>query len=177
MDNINFTDKFTAVLNKLSPRDHAKINTQIEVLNGGFRLNDKTYLSFGFYEEFDAISYYPKDIAILLNEGNAAYLNKSFSLSQVLFKADMVGVLHAGISREINDKLTVGARFKIYSGSFNARTSNNSGTFTTILGDNNIYTHYLNDIDVNVETSGIAINGEQIDDALSLITDTFFGEI
>jgi len=172
-DNIDFTNKFNVVLNRLSARDHIKINTQIEILNGGFRLNDKTYLSFGFYEEFDAISYYPKDVAILLNEGNSAYLNRSFSLSQLQFKADLVGVLHAGISREINEKFTIGGRFKIYSGTFNAKTTNNTGTFTTVSGKNTIYTHYLNSININIETSGISNKGERLDDTSNLIENTF----
>jgi len=174
-DNIDFNDKISTVINQLSERDHIKMNAQIEVLNAGFRLNDKTYLSFGFYEEFDAIAYFPKDIAILLNEGNAAYLNRSFSLSQLVFKLDLIGVLHAGISRQINENFNVGARFKIYSGTLNARTNNNSGTFTTVLGENNIYTHYFNNVDVNIESSGIYDNGESIEDASSIITNTFLG--
>ena len=166
LDNdVDFNDKVSIVLNRLSERDYVQLNSQIEVLNGGFRFNDKTYFSFGFYNEIDIITYFPKDIAVLGIEGNAAYLNRSFSLSQLLFKADVLGVLHAGITRKIDKKLTLGARLKIYSSSLNARTNNNSGTFTTVEGQNNIYTQYLHNVNVNIETSGITRNDEVLDNA------------
>ena len=99
----------------MTPEDHLKINVQIDVLNAGFRVNDKTYISFGFYQELDAIAYWPKDVITLLNEGNAPYLNKSFDLSQLLYKVDFAGILHVGMSRKINQKLTLGGRLKVYS--------------------------------------------------------------
>ena len=176
LDNdVDFNDKVSTVLNRLSERDYVQLNSQIEVLNGGFRFNDKTYFSFGFYNEIDIITYFPKDIVVLGIEGNAAYLNRSFSLSQLLFKADVLGVLHAGITRKIDKKLTLGARLKIYSSSLNARTNNNSGTFTTVEGQNNIYTQYLHNVNVNIETSGITRNDEVLDNASNIITETFLG--
>ena len=91
VDNRPINDKVSEVLNKLTTKDHLKINTQIEILNAGFRYDDKNYFSFGFYQEFDAISYTPKDPITLITEGNSAYLNKSFDLSQVLYKVDVLG--------------------------------------------------------------------------------------
>ena len=137
-----FNDKVSEVLNKLSVNDHGKFNFQIDFLNGGFRLDDKNYFSFGFYEEFDGILYFPKDLVTLFTEGNSAYLNKNFDLAQVLYKVDALGVLHFGATKKINEKLTVGGRFKLYSSALNMESLNNSGTFTTVNGNNNIYTHY-----------------------------------
>ena len=57
VDNRSINDKVSAVLNKLTTKDNIKINTQIEILNAGFRVNDKNYVSFGFYQEIDAIAY------------------------------------------------------------------------------------------------------------------------
>ena len=169
-------DKVSEVLKTLDDRDFLKFNSQIEVLNGGYRLNSKTYLSFGFYGEFDAITYFPRDVVTLLNEGNAAYLNRSFNFSQLLYKIDAIGVLHVGLTRKINKKLTLGGRFKIYSSSLNMETSGNSGTFTTINGNNNIYTHYLNNIDINLKTSGlVGPDDEFIDDPSTYIRNSFFG--
>ena len=45
------------------------------------------------------------------------FFNRSFSVSQAIMKADLIGVLHAGISKKIDEKLTIGGRFKIYSSS------------------------------------------------------------
>ena len=91
LDNKNINDKVSTMLNSLSSRDFVKFNSQIEIFNGGFRGDQNTYLSFGFYEEIDAISYFPKDLVTLFNEGNNAYLNKSFSASQLLYKVDVLG--------------------------------------------------------------------------------------
>ena len=174
-DNRTINDKVTDVLTSLKSRDYIKFNTQVELLSGGFRYKDKMYFSFGFYEEIDAIGYFPKDIITLLNEGNAAYLNRRFNLSQLNYKVDVLGVLHAGITKKVHDKLTLGGRFKIYSSSLNLETSNNTGTFITTLGNDNIYRHYLNNINVNFKTSGLIENGEYINDASTYINNSLLG--
>ena len=174
-DNRSINDKVSEVLSKLNTRDHAKFNFQIEVLNGGYRYDDKNYFSFGFYEEIDAISYFPKDPITLLTEGNAAYINRSFDLSQILYKVDVLGVLHFGMTREISEKLTLGARFKIYSSALNMESNNNTGTFTTVNGNNNIYTHYLNNVNLDLRTSGLVKDNEIIDEPKDYLGNTFFG--
>lgn len=176
-DGININDKITETLSNLSIQDFAKINTQIEVLNGGFRLNDKLYLSFGFYEEVDAIGYFPKDIVTLITEGNSAYLNKSFSASQINYKVDVTGVLHFGITKKINERLSFGSRFKIYSSALNVESKKNSGTFTTVQGTNNLYTHYFNNINIEARSSGIVEEetNEYIEDYGSYLGNTLLG--
>ena len=175
-DNRSINYKVSEILSTLTVRDYAKLNSQIEVLSGGFRLNDKTYFSFGFYEEIDAIAYFPKDPATLLLEGNDAYLNKSFNLAQILYKLDAFGVLHFGVSKKVNEKLIIGGRFKLYSSALNLESYNNSGTFTTAEGTNNIYTHYLNNINLNFRTSGAFVNDETIEDPKTYFKNTFFGD-
>ena len=174
-DSRSINDKISEVFSTLNNRDYVKFNTQIEVLNLGYRINDKTYISGGFYEEFDAIGYFPKDFITLLHEGNQAYLNKSFDASQLLYKLDLLGVIHAGITRKINEKLTLGARFKIYSSSINIESSNNSGTVTSIQGSNNIYRHYLDNVNINLKTSGIVENDEYIDTPKTFLNNTLLG--
>ena len=174
-DTRSINDKVADVLSQLKSRDYIKSNTQVEVLSGGFRYKDKTYFSFGFYEEIDAIGYFPTDIITLLNEGNAAYLNRNFSFSQLIYKVDALGVLHAGITKKVNNKLTVGGRFKVYSSSLNVETNNNTGTFTTTLGNNTIYTHYLDNINLNFKTSGLIENGEYVRDESTYIKNSFLG--
>jgi hypothetical protein len=148
-------DKISNVLDKLRTNDYVKLNVQLEVLNAGFRLNNDYYFSFGFYEEFDAIGYYPKDIITLVTEGNSSFLNKSFELSQTLFKIDLLGVLHFGFTNKVSENVTFGARFKIYSSALNVESFDNSGTFTTVNGSNNTFTHYLDNIYLEARTSGL----------------------
>ncbi len=172
-DNIDINTKLQTVFNQLQPEDNILINTQIDVLNGGFRYDDSTYFSFGFYEELDAFFYFPKDVVTLLYEGNATYLNRSFSISQLIFNIDVLGVLHVGVTRKIDQKLTLGGRFKIYSSSLNVRTNNNTGTFTTNLGDNNIYRHSFSTIDAAIQTSGIFVDGVLTENPTDIATNTF----
>jgi hypothetical protein len=174
-DNIAINDKIAQVFNNLTEKDYVKFNSQIEVFNAGFRYDDKTYLSFGFYEEIDAFGYFPKDIVTFFNEGNEAHLNKSFNISQVVYKFDLLGVIHAGITKKINDKLTLGGRFKIYSSALNMESSNNSGTLTTVQGVDNIYRHYLDNVNVNLKTSGLVKDDEFIDDPSTYLKNTFLG--
>ena len=159
-DNIDFNTKVRNVLNKVSSNDFVHVNSQVDILNGGFKYDEKTYISFGFYAEVDAFLYLPKDVLQLLNEGNGAYLNRSFSFSQLNIKADALSVLHVGITRRMNEKLTVGGRLKIYSGVLNATTSGNTGTFTTTEGQNSIYEHHLNNINLEGFSSGFVENDE-----------------
>jgi hypothetical protein len=175
VNNNTINDKISAVLNKIDANDYLKVNTQIEVFSAGFRFDKKTYVSFGFYQELDAIGYLPKDALTLINEGNTSYLNKSFSISEMIYKLDVLGVIHAGISRKVSDKLTLGGRFKVYSSALNLETTNNSGTFTTRLGNNNIYVHYLDNVNFNARTSGLISNNEYISDASTYIENSLLG--
>ena len=169
VNNNTINDKISAVLNKIDANDYLKVNTQIEVFSAGFRFDKKTYVSFGFYQELDAIGYLPKDALTLINEGNISYLNKSFSISEMIYKLDVLGVIHAGISRKVSDKLTLGGRFKVYSSALNLETTNNWGTFTTRLGNNSIYIHHLDNVNLNLRSSGLISNNEYISDVGTFI--------
>ena len=175
VNNNTITEKISAVLNKIDANDYLKVNTQIEVFSAGFRFDKKTYVSFGFYQELDAIGYAPVDALTLINEGNTSYLNKSFSISEMIFKLDVLGVIHAGISRKVSDKLTLGARLKLYSSALNLETTNNQGSFTTRLGNNNIYVHHLDNVNLNLRSSGLISNNEYISDASTYIENSLLG--
>jgi len=165
-DGLDVNEKLSKLLNNTSRKDYYTVNQQLEVFNIGFRLNNvkKDYLSFGFYEEFDGILYHPKDLVTLAYEGNQD-LSKTFNLNDVSFKAELLGVLHVGINRKINKKITLGLRVKMYSSVFNATSRINSGVFSTNLGDNNIYQHRLSNMNMEMKTSGIVnANGELVAD-------------
>ena len=174
-DGRNINDKIADVINSTSSRDFITSTTQIEVFSVGFRLKNNDYLNFGFYQELDAIGYFPRDFLLFFNEGNAANINRPFNANHIRYQLDYLGVLHTGISRKINDKLSIGGRFKIYSSAINLQSKNNTGTFTTIEGDNSVYRHIFSNVDVNILTSGLIQNDEYIDDVNSHVKNTFFG--
>lgn len=148
---------------EMSDRDFFTATQQLELFQFGWRNRKGMYFSGGIYQEFDFISYFPRDLAILAWEGNANYLDYPFDLGQVSATANLMTVYHFGVNMELSNKLTVGARFKIYSGMLNIRSTKNQGSFTTTLADEdgvNIYEHRLEDADVLVQTSGIASMGD-----------------
>lgn len=174
-DNVDFTTKVTNALNRITENDYVSFNSQVEVLSGSYKINNRDYLSAGFYTEVDFFANYPKDIITLVNEGNAAKLNQPFLLSQVNIKAEALSVLHVGLSRKINENLVIGGRLKLYSGIANLTSTENRGTFTTRLGNDNIYTHYLNDISFEGNSSGVYYEDE--DDVPSVASKLFFNNI
>jgi len=162
-DGIDINTKLEKLIFSRTPNDHVYINQQIELINAGIRLpNDKDYISFGFYEEFNLIAYYPKDLAIFGFEGNKE-IGRVFNAESFKFKTDLVGVLHIGIDRRFNEKFNAGARFKIYSSAAEVKSLHNSGLFFTTQGVDNIYRHTLQDINLSVQSAGL-FNGTDFDE-------------
>lgn len=160
-DNIN--DRISRKIFEMKNTDFFTATQQLELINFGWRGKDDIYFSGGIYQELDFIAYFPKDLAILAWEGNYDYLNYEFDLGEISTAGDFLTVYHFGANKKINDKLTVGARIKLYSSMFSYRSVNNSGVFVTRLGDdesNNIYEHTVENADISVETSGYASLGD-----------------
>lgn len=152
----------TRIRNKIfemTEKDFFTVTQQLEILNFGWRSFKDIYFSGGFYQELDLISYFPRDLAILAWEGNRDYLGYEFDLGQVSATGDLMAVYHFGANKKINKKWTVGGRGKIYSSMISFKSTKNKGTFVTRLGDvdsPNTYEHIVTDIDISVQTSGIA---------------------
>lgn len=156
-DDIN--DRITRKIFEMKNTDFFTATEQLELINFGWRSKNDIYFSGGIYQEFDFIAYFPRDLAILAWEGNRDYLDYQFDLGEISTTGDFMTVYHFGANKKINDKLTVGARLKLYSSMFSYRSVNNSGTFVTRLGDENsenIYEHTVENADISVETSGYA---------------------
>ncbi|MFC5684170.1 DUF5723 family protein [Flavobacterium sp. MAHUQ-51] len=158
-DGVDFNQKLRKVLNTTTKNDHAAINEQIELLNGGFKLGDwledKGYLSFGLYQEFDFWSYVPKDPLVLALYGNQNYIGKSFDLSDISVKAEVLTVLHLGYHKNIADNFIVGARGKIYFSGFNASSTQNSGYILTRPSSTTMYEQIIRS-NLTLNTSGVS---------------------
>lgn len=156
-DNIN--DRITKKIFEMKNTDFFTATQQLELINFGWRAKNEIYFSAGIYQEFDFITYFPRDLAILTWEGNRDYLDYQFDLGEISTTGDFLTVYHFGLNKQIGKKFTIGARLKLYSSMFSFRSVNNSGTFVTRLGDDNsenIYEHTIENADVTVETSGYA---------------------
>jgi hypothetical protein len=176
-DNINFSTKFISLAERLTERDFLDFNTKIELLNGGYRLNEKMYLTFGLYQEIDFVGYFPNDIVDFAYYGNGLNVHKTVHFSQLKFRGDILGVIHAGLSYKVNKKLNVGGRFKIYSGSLHMSSTNNTGTLSAVEGENSIYNHYFSNIDININTSGALNENDELNVGVGdVISNAFFSE-
>lgn len=155
---VDFNLKLRNVVFSASANDKLAINEQVEFLNGGFRIageQNDTYVSFGVYQEFDALSYVPKDLAILALKGNYEYVGKVFNLGDLSAKAEMLSVFHLGFHKNINEKFILGLRGKIYSSIYNATSTNNSGYIYTISSNTGVYEQRIYS-QLQINTSGIA---------------------
>ena len=150
--------RITSAIFCMKNTDFFTATQQLELISFGWRNKSDYYFSAGIYQEFDMITYFPRDLAILGWEGNHDYINYEFDLGELNSSGDFLTVFHFGANKKMTDKLTLGARFKVYSSVFNFRSTNNQGTFVTRLSDGtvNIYDHLLQNADVQVQTSGIA---------------------
>ncbi|KQB37742.1 hypothetical protein RC62_2908 [Flavobacterium aquidurense] len=157
---INFNDKVRNVINNSSSKDKAQVNQQLELFSGGFRVggeDSQSYISFGFYQEFDFLMYVPKDPAILALDGNRNYIGKSFNLGDLNVRAEVLSVFHVGFHKKLNEKLVLGGRAKLYSSGANATSVKNSGYIYTgqSAGTPNIYDQIISS-NLELKTSGIA---------------------
>ncbi len=157
-DGVDFNTKLRNVVNSITNKDKIAINQQLELFNGGFKIGDwqkNTYISFGMYQEFDMLSYMPKDFAIFTLDGNKDHIGKVFDLGDLNAKAEMLSVFHLGFHKNISEKFILGVRGKIYSSVFNVSSTKNSGYFYTIPSTNTIYEQVISS-NMQVNTSGIA---------------------
>jgi hypothetical protein len=157
-DGVDFTTKLRTVLSKTTPNDVMSLNQQLELFNGGFRIgteDNRSYLSFGLYQEFDFLSYVPQDIATLAIDGNKDYLGKRFNLADLNAKAELLSVFHIGIHKKIQDDLILGARAKIYSSIFNANSVDNTGYIYTNTSTDAFYEQIVYS-NLQLNTSGFA---------------------
>lgn len=151
----------TRIRNKifeLKNTDFFTATEQLEIINFGWRAKNEIYFSGGIYQEMDFVAYFPRDLAILAWEGNRDYIDYEFNFNEINTTGDLLTVYHFGLNKQINKKLVLGFRFKLYSSMFSFRSVNNSGNFVTRLGDGsvNIYEHIVQNADVKVNTSGLA---------------------
>ncbi|WP_179343836.1 DUF5723 family protein [Winogradskyella ursingii] len=157
-DGKDFNSKLQDVVFRMEATDFYTATQQVEIFSGGFSKGSSferdSYFSFGIYLESDVIVYHPKDYLVLAYEGNANNIGRPFDIGDLNVSAEMLSVFHFGFSKKVNEKLTLGARAKIYSSIFNVNSTNNRGVFITEEGENNLLKHTFI-LDLNVSTSGL----------------------
>jgi hypothetical protein len=158
-NNIDFNTKLSSVISNASDKDALLVNEQVEIINGGYKLGNfgenRGYVSFGIYQELDMLTYFPKDIAILVLEGNKDHVGKYFDFGHLNTKAELIGVYHVGYQKKVSEKLILGARIKLYNSAFNITSTNNKAYLYTGPGTNTVYEQLIY-ADMQANTSGIS---------------------
>tara|TARA_R110002096_G_scaffold224331_1_gene413651 strand:+ start:4266 stop:5672 length:1407 start_codon:yes stop_codon:yes gene_type:complete len=177
---VDFNVKLQNAIYSMDSNDFSSFNQQLEIFSGGFAFGPSygkhEYLSFGLYQEFDFIGYFPKDYAVLALEGNQNNINRVFKASDFSATAEVISVLHVGYNKKVNEKFTYGFRGKIYSNILNLNSTQNKGSFVTRAGENNTYNHIFN-LDLALRTSGLAslTNDDSDFEAKDLTSRILFG--
>ncbi|PCI04846.1 MAG: hypothetical protein COB81_02515 [Flavobacteriaceae bacterium] len=155
-NDVDINDKIKNVYASFGKTEFMSFNQQMEFLNIGIRLKNNDYLSFGYYQELDVLFKFPKDMVDLFYDGNTV-LDRRYSIDKLAGQAELLGVFHVGISRKVNELTRIGMRAKIYSSIASASTKQNSGSFYTENGSDNIYKQHLSNLDLLLETSGVTL--------------------
>ncbi len=119
------------VISNLKPLNFFSTELNEEIVGFGIKLSDG-YFSFSSTFKMQTNFAYPKDLIQFAFEGNGkSYIGERASLDGISISLNSY-VEHAfGYTKEINDKLTVGARLKLISGLANIKTDvNNLGIYT-----------------------------------------------
>ena len=172
-NDVNFNIKVRDVLYSLDRNDVIDINEQVEIVFAGFKgrgAANKNFYTFGIYQELDLYNYWPEDLAYLAYEGNAGNTGRAYDLKDLNVQGEIFTTFHFGINRRVNKDWTYGARLKLYSSMIHMSSNDNAGSFITVPGTENIYSH---NVIANMawNTSGYAsLKDQDIDNAQELLT-------
>ncbi len=110
-------------------KDNTYLNTQFttNILQGGLAAYNGGYWSFGLNTSVDFHMNLSNDLINLLFFGNNSEktLNKWLDLSDLDTEASAYSTWHIGYSKDINKRIRLGARFKLYNGLFNLSVREN----------------------------------------------------
>jgi hypothetical protein len=106
------------LLNELNQKNNFGFNQNINVLAFGFSPSEKSYFSFSTGVKAEFNFGLNKDFAglFLLGNGHPNYLGKTADFTGTGLKSNAYADINLGYTRVINDKLTIGANFKILNG-------------------------------------------------------------
>jgi len=141
----------------------------VQLFGLAFTVKDNLRITFDITERVDANIVFPGDLLRLGLAGNQDFVGKSIDLSSLRTDAMLYQQAGFGVSRNVTEKLRIGARLMFLSGVASAYLTNGGTTLTV----NDDFTHTVNaDLALNMsapvyfitEEDG-SIHGAEIDDA------------
>ncbi len=119
----------------LDEKSQFVINQSIDLLGVGFRLKGG-FLTLGAQQVTDYRMDYPVDLLNIVWFGNAGADNRSSNVSEFDFETVTRTNYYIGYQRSINDKLSLGGRFKYIVGQGNAYVEKMNAKVTTLDNSN-----------------------------------------
>jgi len=156
----NFEQKVQKTVNQLSDSDYVLLHYRHDLFSYGWGSNFEAFKYIGLYWELNHITYTPASLLKLGLYGNANYMNKTFDISNFASKTELIQALYFGLNTNLNPKISIGGRIKLYFGVANAQSVGNTGKLYTTKGQNNFYLHHLDNVNIQMQTSGYHDNAD-----------------
>lgn len=140
--------KLGEFVNSLKDANNINLDMNLELFSFGFKVKKKHYFNFSVSTNFSTKFTYPKELFELIYKGNGAFLGEEVSFGNLGFRALHYNQAALGYTLKINDKLSVGARFKAIQGLASVETkktdisllTNEENFFITAKADVDVYT-------------------------------------
>ena len=140
------TDKF---LGKVNKKNSFSPQLTVPLLGVGFKTGKGLYFFFDINERADGNAVLPGDVIRLMLKGNGSFLNDKIDLSSMRMDMKYYREYGLAVSKDINSKLRVGIRPRLFTGIMSTRFDNNSLGIRV----NSDYTHSI-DADVTANFAG-----------------------
>lgn len=172
LDSVYFNiNRFHKGLNR---RNFIMVNNDNVLLTLGFRARNGWYWSVDVAEKNDFMVSFNRNIFTFVKNGNTDYLGSSYDLGPIGLKGSMYTEFAFGLSKKVNQKLTVGGRVKFLRGIANIDTKDSDmSVYTSADGGNVRLTsvqnvrvsapiRYVYDKDGFVDWDGIELNDDKL---------------
>ncbi len=110
------------VIDRLKKRERLFASYRINLLDLGIGLKNKGYITFGVGNRMDAMVIVPREFPDLFLKGMSDHEVRDFHFDKLYMGASIYSEVALGYSQPINDKITVGGKFKILVGHDNIST-------------------------------------------------------
>lgn len=159
------TDSIVMDLNSfhkaLKKRNSVIVNNENSLLTVGFRVKS-WYATVDITQKNDFVFSFNKDLITFIKEGNADYLGKTFDLGKFGTNVNSYVETAFGLSKKVNDRLTVGGRFKVLFGIANMDMTDSEMDITTVGQGETLRLHSLQKIRFSAPIKPLPV-GEYVD--------------
>lgn len=183
----NLVLDFPLLMDKLQKTTNIRFENQIELLNVGFKIDDK-FFTISLTEKIKTGLSIPYDMFGSLYYGNAYYMNKNKPMDFSKFDMNFTHYreLALGASLPVNDKLRLGSRVKFLFGMANVSTkvkelsakTNPDRYFITLASDMAIYTSLPINFEYKIHSNDsitLKVDDSSVDAAKYLVNFNNFG--